>query len=118
MINLKVLFLILVVPLLARTQGSQDDIRKRYDSILDGNTVPSLNQILKYTNSGNSYQFMAIGYFFNANNLMFRKTKDKRYLEANLKVFENLFGQKNANKNVYNSKWAISVDETHTSASF
>src|SRR5690606_7980658 len=104
MMNLKVLFLILVVPLFVTAQlDNRDDIKKRYDLVLDGNTAPSMNQILKYARSGNSYHFMAIGYFFDANNVMFKKTKEPKYIQANWKVFQQLFGKK-TEKNFYNTK--------------
>ena len=44
---------------------------------------------------------MAIGYFFDANNIMYQKTKDKKYLEANWQVYNSLFNKSQNKKSYY-----------------
>ncbi len=117
--KLKSALLFLIIPFFLNGQTiSQTLVKKKYDQILNGTGVPSLAQILKFTQSNNSYNFMAIGYFFDANNLMYEKTKDKRYLEANWQVYDSLFGSTQTKSNYYKSKWSIKVNKSHSSAKF
>lgn len=117
--KIKIIFVLLLVTsgVFSQSIGRQE-IKIDYDSIIKGNSIPSLNQILKYSKSNNSYNFMAIGYFFDANNIMYQKTKDKKYLEANWQVYNSLFNKSQNKKSYYNSKWSINVNKSHSSANF
>lgn len=117
--KLRSILLFIVIPVLLNGQSiRQSAVKQKYDQILNGRGVPSLYQILKFSESNNSYNFMAIGYFFDANNIMFKKTKDKKYLEANWRVYDSLFGNTHDKSNYYQSKWSIKVRSSHSSAKF
>ena len=66
-----------------------DQIRKSYDEILcnpSKSTTNSLAQIKQFAESGNPNWFLRIGYFVDANNIMYKATKDSKYLKINADI--------------------------------
>lgn len=51
----------------------------------------NLKNIKAFADGSNSYDYMAIGYFLNANNIMYEKTKDKYYLDCNIDILRPMF---------------------------
>lgn len=112
------LFLIFVSGIVVGQEYNKEYFKRKYDTIISGNSEPSLNRMIEYTNSNNSYHFMALGYFFNANNLMYKETKDTKYLNYNLEVLNSLIFDKNSKGNYVLNKWPIKVAQKHMSASY
>ncbi len=112
-----VVLLTILLPFSASCQTKKKQALKlEYDNILFGKGEPSLNQMVGYSKSNNSYNFMAIGYFFNANNLMYKSTNQIKYLESNMDVLENLIFDKRSRGNYMKNKWPISVAKSHMTA--
>ncbi|MDM1521198.1 hypothetical protein [Myroides odoratimimus] len=72
----------------------------------------SYDKILAISKSNNAYNYMAIGYFVNANNIMYEKTNDIQYLEINSQVVENV-----RNSNNFQGEWRINVDANNQNSS-
>ncbi|SEA69339.1 hypothetical protein SAMN05421540_11029 [Psychroflexus halocasei] len=80
--------------------------------ILDENTAYSYEVLSKMSLENNAYNFIAMGYLLNANNIMYLKTKDTTYLSKNLKLVENVL--KSYVPNQKNSKnWTIQVSKNN-----
>ena len=86
----------------------QPQYERLYNDILKGNSTYSYKEIFKFSKSNNAYNFIAIGYFINANNIMYKKTKDKKYLEYNITVIESMI-LKNNKANYIKNKWVMNV---------
>lgn len=113
-----VLMICLLVPFFLDAQTlSKEMLKVKYDAILTGEGEPSFKKILRYAKSQNSYHFMAIGYFFNANNIMYNSTGDSKYLDYNLKVYNELFGE-SSKANYSKNRWNIKVPKAHMSSGF
>jgi|GEM_PF-2003098 hypothetical protein len=93
----------------------QDDFLKtdfvaEYDSIVnskDRTTNNSLLQIREFAKSGNPNWFLRIGYFINANNIMFRATNDSKYLKYNSEIILEI--DKQGTKLEKGRKWVAKV---------
>ncbi|MEC4028770.1 hypothetical protein [Myroides odoratimimus] len=74
------------------------DWKGKYDERLESNLGFSYEKLLKVSQRKDAYNFIAIGYFINANTLMYKKSKDVKYLNYNknilLKIIENIDSEK------------------------
>jgi hypothetical protein len=90
--------------------NAQDlDFAKLYEKQLVNSSNYSFNDIEAFAKSKNAYHLMSLGYFVDANNIMFSKTKDLKYLDLNLKIINIMF----SNKIKDNDKWLMNVNSTN-----
>jgi len=81
-------------------------------SILNKNTAYSYDVLTKMSLANNAYSFISLGYFLNANNIMYSKTKNQIYLSKNLNIIKNVLDTYIPNtKN--SKKWSIQVSENN-----
>lgn len=66
--------------------------------------------------SKNTYNFMALGYYINANNNMYLKTKDKSFLEANLDIIKPILIDESSS-NYLNDNWKMNVEKSNQNSS-
>ncbi|UFH32250.1 hypothetical protein LNP04_00685 [Chryseobacterium sp. C-71] len=62
-----------------------------YKQRLNADYPYSFKAVKALAEGNNSYDYMAIGYFVNANNIMYEKTKDKYYLDCNMDILRPMF---------------------------
>lgn len=84
------IFIIIMLTLLSfhTITRAQNGYVKRFHSDLSTNVRYSYHQMEKMTKSNNAYNFMALGYYLNANNNMYLKTRDITYLDNILSIIK------------------------------
>lgn len=85
--------------LLIHSSLAQQIFREKFDYKLN----VSNPQVYKEAKEGNSYYFMSIGYYINANNIMYKKTKDLTYLNSNKTILNAIM--KAGSSNSKGKKW-------------
>lgn len=92
------------------TAYAQSKYKIAFDKQLASNTMYSKGNIGKFASSKNAYNFMAMGYYLDANNIMYTKTGDIEYLNNNLKIVEAVL----LNNSAYSqNKWLVSVNKNN-----
>ncbi|WP_306622038.1 hypothetical protein [Chryseobacterium ginsenosidimutans] len=66
--------------------------------------------------SKNTYDFMALGYFINANNNMYLKTKDKKYIDNNISIIKPILIDTNSNSAYQKNVWVMNVGKNNQNA--
>src|SRR5690606_11223378 len=94
---------------------SQQQYKELYDTQMEENYAYNFKKIKTFSQSNNAYHFMAIGYFINANNIMYEKTKDKKYLEYNITVIKPMVLE-NKKTNYTKNKWVMNVSNKNQNA--
>ncbi|WP_334124752.1 hypothetical protein [Empedobacter brevis] len=111
--NTKVfLFLILFLGVQTTMSFSQNKNIRIYNQNLSHNKNYNFSKIKAYSKSNNAYNFMALGYFINANNNMYIKTGDKKYLDENLETIKPILIDNNQN-NYSKNNWRMKVGQTN-----
>lgn len=77
-----------------------------YDNRLNSNLGFSYDKLKKVSKRSDAYNYIAIGYFLNANNLMFQKTKDEKYLLYNRDILKEMLLYIN-DDNLLKWKWEV-----------
>ena len=98
-----------------QTNLSFSQNKKIYEYNLNSNKNYGYNKIKSISKSNNAYNFMALGYFINANNNMYLKTKDKSYLETNLEIIKPILLNNDQN-NYIKGNWKMNVAKTNQNA--
>lgn len=80
--------------------------------LLKSNNVSSSLKMNSFSKSNNAYNFMAIGYFLNANNNMYLKTSDKSFLDYNYSIIATILIDENSN-NYKNNNWKMNVPKNN-----
>lgn len=58
-----------------------------YNKLLNGNYAYNSNVIKGFSKGNNAYNYIALCYYIDANNIMYKKTSDLKYLDYNIQVF-------------------------------
>src|SRR5690606_1095318 len=105
---------ILFVTLSANYCLAQSDIDRGYSQRLKANFGYSESKIQHFSVNKNAYDFMALGYYVNANNIMYLKTQNKEYLNKNMEVIEAVLL---ADNDYRQDKWRVKVAKSNRNAS-
>lgn len=79
-----------------------------YNNLLEKSTGFGLERMLVISEGNNAYDFMALGYFINANNNMYLKTKNKFYIDSNFEVLKPILINDDTS-NYINNNWRMNV---------
>ncbi|MDM1517658.1 hypothetical protein HX089_14870 [Myroides odoratimimus] len=102
---LKLVFLAFIFPCYG-----QNYFVEKYREDLQVNKYYNKDKIALFSKSNNAYNFMALGYYINSNNLMFLSTNDENYLLDNLSVLKPILIDKGAN-NYMDDNWKMNVSK-------
>lgn len=88
---------------------SQENFEKKFQNVIESeDNYNTLDKLLRRSRNNNVLNFMELSYSFNANTLMYTKTKDIKYIEIGNELVSNVFNVKE-NKNRFDSKkWRFS----------
>lgn len=75
------------------TVGYSQDWKTKFDNRLEGNLGFSFDKLKKVSKRTDAYNYIALGYFINANNLMYLHTKDEKYLAYNNDILQEMFSR-------------------------
>ncbi|ETZ24552.1 hypothetical protein [Pedobacter sp. V48] len=101
--------------------GQSSFFKSRFNNTLNsGNSYNSKIRIKKYSTDGNTYNFLLLGYYLNANNMMYKSTNDISYLENNADVIKGiresgLQNPKNGNSASY--RWTAKIKSNQSNYS-
>lgn len=101
--------LFVIFCLLFGVSSNSQNFEKIYQERLSNSTDYSFEDIKAYAKSNNAYQFMSLGYFLNANDIMYNKTKDVKYLDLNIQILNTMLIEKNK-YNYNDNAWLMDVD--------
>lgn len=96
--------------------GQQNEVSK-YNTDLRTSTKYSLQKMEVISKSKNTYEFMSLGYFINANNNMYLKTKDKKYIDDNIAIIKPILIDVNSNTAYQKNGWIMNVGKHNQNAS-
>ncbi|MFV0186648.1 hypothetical protein OBK20_04630 [Empedobacter falsenii] len=94
---------------------SQNSKINTYNKKLVSNNNFSYQKIKNFSKSNNTYNFMALGYFINANNNMYIKTGDVKYLDNNLNIIKPILVDNSVSNYKYNN-WKMNVPSSNQNA--
>lgn len=94
---------------------AQEKKVKSFNSSLELSNSYGSASIIKFANRTNTYNFMALGYYINANTNMFLKTKDLRYLDNNIQIIYPILIEKGSSNYLTNS-WVMNVSKSNQNA--
>jgi len=86
-----------------------------YDAKIQYSKNSSSEVIKRMARGKNAYNYINIGYFLNANNIMFKKTGDKLYLDYNMEILDIILNQDRAGDS--DEGWKIQVASSNQNAS-
>lgn len=62
----------------------------QYNKLLNGNYAYNSTIIKGFSKGNNAYNYIALCYYVDANNIMYKKTSDLKYLDYNIQVFNTI----------------------------
>ena len=107
LINVLVISIVLYLP---KLDYAQENYVKNFNNNLKINSKYNFDKIKAFSQSTNAYNFMALGYFINANNMMYQKTSNTEYLDNNLDVIKPILIDK-GNQNYKSNIWKMNVSK-------
>lgn len=94
---------------------AQSPFARDFNDSFNHNKNYSFTKIKERSINNNAYDFMALGYFINANNNMYLKTKEKKYLDYNLEVLKPILVDKGFS-NYKNNNWKMDAPLSNQNA--
>lgn len=88
---MKVLKLLLIILLGRVIPALGQDYKVLFNDVLSGKSTYSASGIKLMASKDNAYDYMSIGYFIDANTIMYKKTGDKSYVDNNIEVLRLMF---------------------------
>lgn len=104
--------LIIIILCIHNINYAQDQKSKIFDTEIKSNKKYSFDKIQSFSKNKNAYNFMALGYFLNANNNMYLKTGDKTYLNNNLIIISPILID-NSDSNYSKNNWKMTVSKSN-----
>lgn len=95
---------------------AQQNRVSRYNADMQASKSYGLQKMELSSKSKNTYNFMALGYFINANNNMYLKTKDKKYIDTNISVIKPILIDTNSNTSYQKNGWVMNVGKGNQNA--
>lgn len=84
---------------------------KLYQNRLNNSKEYSVSKMKYYSKSKNAYHFMTLGYFINANDIMYQNGKNRKYLDLNFEILNTVLIEKSQYD--YNNKWLMGVSKNN-----
>ncbi|MCI3936493.1 hypothetical protein MQX03_04735 [Chryseobacterium aahli] len=100
--------LLLIILSIYNISYAQDQKVKIFNEEIKSNKKYNFQKIKSFVQNKNAYDFMALGYFINANNNMYVKTGDKTYLENNLTIIKPILIE-NTETSYFNNNWKMNA---------
>lgn len=82
------------------------DWKAKFDDRLASNLGFSYDKLKRVSKRTDAYNYIALGYFLNANNLMYLKTKQEKYLVYNKDILDEMLSNVDES-NTLNWKWKV-----------
>lgn len=95
--------------------AQQNNIAK-YNTDLSSSKNFGTQKMEALSKNKNTYDFMALGYFINANNNMYLKTKDKKYIDNNISIIKPILLDDNSNSAYKKNVWLMNVGKENQNA--
>jgi len=98
-----------IVVFFCSSSYAQQNRISKYNGDLSASKNFGLQKMVVLSRSKNSYNFMALGYFINANNNMFLKTKDRKYIENNISIIKPIIIDANSDTAYRKNVWLMNA---------